>query len=139
MEVWLFGLSPFPSIRPCLMQEVLTDSLAMEWTPAQAALLRQTEGVESVVEAVRRTATAKQVLSCTYTFLLHLQVPQISESSSKCTRRGKLCKCIQEFAGHFKLLYTRLMNTQGYGKMDINVFIARSGFEHRSQCIVRCF
>ena len=43
------------------MQEVLTDSLAMDWTPAQAALLRQTEGVESVVEAVRRTAKANQV------------------------------------------------------------------------------
>lgn len=37
--------------------QVLTDSLAMEWTPAQAAWLKQTEGVESVIDAVKRIQT----------------------------------------------------------------------------------
>ena len=39
--------------------QVLTDSLAMEWTPAQAAWLKQTEGVESVIEAVKRIQTTQ--------------------------------------------------------------------------------
>lgn len=29
----------------------------MEWTPAQAAWLKRTEGVESVIDAVKRTQT----------------------------------------------------------------------------------
>ena len=43
------------------LQEVLTDSLAMEWTPEQSALLRQLEGVETVVEAVKRVQRTSQV------------------------------------------------------------------------------
>ena len=47
--------------KPVLVQEVLTDSLSMEWTPEQAAVLRQTEGIESVVQAVARVHDANQV------------------------------------------------------------------------------
>lgn len=43
--------------------QVLTDSLAMEWTPAQAAWLKRTEGVETVIDAVRRTQAAQVLLS----------------------------------------------------------------------------
>ena len=39
--------------------QVLTDSLAMDWTPSQAAWLEKTEGVESVIDAVRRTQDAQ--------------------------------------------------------------------------------
>jgi hypothetical protein len=39
-----------------MMQELLTEALATEWTPEQAAVLEQTEGVESVVDAVQRVA-----------------------------------------------------------------------------------
>ena len=36
------------------LQALLTKTLAMNWTPAQAAILACTEGTESVVEAVAR-------------------------------------------------------------------------------------
>lgn len=39
------------------MQELLTEALAAEWTPEQAAVLEQTEGAESVVDAVQRVAS----------------------------------------------------------------------------------
>ncbi len=42
-------------------QEVLTDSLAMEWTPAQSKVLLQTEGTESVIQAVERVQRLSQV------------------------------------------------------------------------------
>lgn len=43
------------------LQEVLTDSLAMDWTPAQSLLLQQIEGTESVVQAVARVQRMSQV------------------------------------------------------------------------------
>lgn len=39
---------------------MLTDSLAMEWSPEQAAVLKQTEGTESVVQAVARVQDLAQ-------------------------------------------------------------------------------
>ncbi|BDA47761.1 probable TBC1 domain family member 1 at N-terminal half [Coccomyxa sp. Obi] len=39
------------------LQELLTEALAAEWTPEQAAVLEQTEGAESVVDAVQRVAS----------------------------------------------------------------------------------
>ena len=50
--------------------QVLTDSLAMEWTPARAAWLKKTEGVESVIDAVKRTQTP-QVKAQTPAVWLH--------------------------------------------------------------------
>lgn len=38
---------------------LLTNALAAEWTPAQAAVLRRVSGVESVHDAVTRTSSAK--------------------------------------------------------------------------------
>lgn len=42
-------------MRICV-QELLTEALAAEWTAEQAAVLEQTEGAESVVDAVQRVA-----------------------------------------------------------------------------------
>ncbi len=39
-----------------MLQELLTEALAAEWTRAQAAVLERTEGVESVQQAVQRVA-----------------------------------------------------------------------------------
>ena len=44
----------------CVREQVLlTNALAAEWTPAQAAVLRRVSGVESVHDAVTRTSSAK--------------------------------------------------------------------------------
>ena len=41
------------------LQALLTKALAREWTPAQAAILDITQGVESVHQAVRRVSLTK--------------------------------------------------------------------------------
>ena len=46
------------------LQAVLTTALARDWTPRQAAILACTAGVETVRQAVQRTALPSQVWPC---------------------------------------------------------------------------
>ncbi|KAK9836023.1 hypothetical protein WJX81_006680 [Elliptochloris bilobata] len=56
VDLLRFGVPQWPHER---LQVLLTEALAAEWTPAQAAVLRRVSGVESVHDAVTRTSSAQ--------------------------------------------------------------------------------
>ena len=57
MHGWVLGSMQPEAAVTSPMQELLTEALAANWTPAQAAVLERTDVVESVAQAVQRVAS----------------------------------------------------------------------------------
>ena len=58
--MWQVGVL---KLRRETLQGILSKALAREWTPAQAAILGRTQGVESVRQAVQRVTLRSPVSS----------------------------------------------------------------------------